>query len=253
MSTRQPASGPDGGPAGGVGPDGGTGPADWIGRHSGTGRRSGTGPADWIGRDSGTGPAEGSGPDEYESGGPVLRRVGGRVVYENPWMRVREDDVLLPDGTASVFGVVEKRDFVVVLPRGAGGFWMVRQHRYPLGRDGGWEFPAGATPPHLPEAEDSESVARAELAEETGLRAERMVRLGRLAVAHGYSSTHFDVFLATGLEEGEPDREPTEADMVHRLVPDAELSAMIRSGRITDGPSLAALLLYDRCAGDACR
>ena len=41
-----------------------------------------------------------------------------RVVYENPWIRVREDAVTRPDGSDGIFGVVEVQRpavFVVAL------------------------------------------------------------------------------------------------------------------------------------------
>ena len=58
------------------------------------------------------------------------------------------------------------------------------------------------------------------------------------------SDQRFDVFLAERLTEGEPAREVTEQDMIHRAFTDAEVDALIRSGALVDSPSLAALLLY---------
>lgn len=71
-----------------------------------------------------------------------------------------------------------------------------------------------------------------------------MTHLGHLFEAYGYSTQGFDVYLASDLEEGAPDREPSEQDMVHRSFSDDEILAMIRSGQIVDAPSLAALTLY---------
>ena len=88
--------------------------------------------------------------------------------------------------------------------------------------------------------------------EETGLRAERFEHLGRLDSAPGYASNAFDVFLATGLTEGEPNREASEADMVHAHFETVELERMVRSGEFRDSNSLAALALLrvrDRGAG----
>ena len=34
---------------------------------------------------------------------------GSRRIYENPWIRVREDDVLRPDGQPGTYSVVEAR------------------------------------------------------------------------------------------------------------------------------------------------
>lgn len=170
-----------------------------------------------------------------------IRRLGSRVAYSNHWLTLREDTITYPDGTESIFGVVEKPDFALVLPRGPGGFWLVNQYRYPVSRrtwempQGSWGDGASGTP---------EELARAELHEETGLTASSMLHLGRLAHAPGISPTEFDVFLAQGLVEGSPRPEWTEADMVHRFVTDAELQEMIASREVCDAPSLSALALF---------
>ena len=54
----------------------------------------------------------------------------------------------------------------------------------------------------------------------------------------------FDVWLATELTPGATDREVTESDMQVAFVPDEELRRMMRDGRITDSPSLAAFSLF---------
>ena len=169
-----------------------------------------------------------------------MRTTGSREVYRNPWIRVREDTVLRADGSAGVYGVVEKAHFAVVLAAERDGFWLVQQFRHPVGRRT-WEFPQGTWAAGNGGSPDE--LARAELAEETGLRAGVLEHLGRLDLAPGLSTQEFDVWLATGLVPGPTAREATEADMVSAFVPEAELRAMIRDGRFTDGPSLAAYAL----------
>jgi 8-oxo-dGTP pyrophosphatase MutT (NUDIX family) len=170
-----------------------------------------------------------------------VRTVSSREVYRNPWIRVREDAVELDDGSPGIYGVVERPHFGLVLPHEDDGFWLVEQFRHPLGRRA-WEFPQGTwAAGHDGSAEE---LARAELAEETGLAAGALTRLGHLDLAPGLCTQEFDVWLATDLTRGPVDREATEADMVHAFVPEAELRAMVRDGRLTDGPSLAAYSLW---------
>ncbi|GAA1653894.1 NUDIX domain-containing protein [Actinoplanes couchii] len=170
-----------------------------------------------------------------------MEQVSTRVVYENPWMTVREDQVRRPDGSPGIYGVVEKPDFALVLPRWEQGFWLVEQFRYPVGRRA-WEFPQGSWGTGT--TGDQLALARQELAEETGLRAGSMTHLGHLYEAYGYCTQGFDVYLATELSTGDPAREVTEQDMIHRRFTDAEITGLIRSGDIVDAPSLAALTLY---------
>jgi len=171
-----------------------------------------------------------------------VEQLSSREVYRNAWMRVREDDVRRDDGSTGVYGVVDKPDFVLVLPRHDTGFWMVEQFRYPIGRRA-WEFPQGGWGAGA--GGSQEELARAELAEETGLHAESIGHLGRLATAYGFCSQYFDVYLATGLVDGgAPNREASEQDMVHRAFTDAEVSDLVISGRMVDAHSLAALSLF---------
>lgn len=171
-----------------------------------------------------------------------IRQVATREVYRNPWLRVREDDIEFADGSSGSYAVVEKQDFVTVLPWTGTGFWLVQQYRYPV-QARAWEFPQGGWPQGR--TGTPEQLAVAELAEETGLRAGTLRHLGRLYAGYGYSTQSFDVYLATDLTEGEPSREVTEQDMEHRWFSEADLRAMTRSGEFPDSHSVASLTLFD--------
>ncbi len=160
-----------------------------------------------------------------------------RTVYENRWMRVREDQIERPDGSPGIYGVVEKPDYAVVIPRDEKGIFLVEQFRYPV-NERLWEFPQGS----WEDASDvtPESLARGELEEETGLRAGEMQHLGRLYEAYGFCSQAFDVYLATDLRRGTPARTAEEQGMRVAQFDTGQLEAMIRDGRIKDGPSVAA-------------
>jgi hypothetical protein len=97
--------------------------------------------------------------------------LSSRPVYDNPWIRVREDQVLRPDGLPGIYGVVQfKNRAVGVLPiDGEGRIWLVGQYRYPL-KAYSWEIPEGGSGP----SETPEATAHRELREETGLIAGRM-------------------------------------------------------------------------------
>ena len=169
-----------------------------------------------------------------------MRTTSSREVYRNRWIRVREDVLERDDGCTGLYGVVERDDFGLVIPAERDGFWLVEQYRYPLGRRC-WEFPQGTW--GTEGSGSAEELARAELAEETGLRAAGLRHLGHLDLAPGLSDQEFDVWLATGLTAGPTNREPTESDMRQRFVSGTELRELIRTGGFTDGPSLAAYAL----------
>jgi ADP-ribose pyrophosphatase len=65
-----------------------------------------------------------------------IETTSTRFVYENRWMRVREDTIRRRDGSSGIYGVVEKPDFVVIIPvEDDGQVHLVEQYRYP---GGGW-------------------------------------------------------------------------------------------------------------------
>jgi 8-oxo-dGTP pyrophosphatase MutT (NUDIX family) len=176
--------------------------------------------------------------------GPRVETVSSHEVYRNAWMRVREDEVRRSDGSTGVFGVVDKPDFALVIPRDERGLWLVEQYRYPVRRRA-WEFPQGSWGTGA--SGSAPELAAAELREETGLQADELRHLGHLYEAYGFCSQGFDVYLATGLRTGPPRRESTERDMQHRHVSEREFRELITRGDIVDGPSVAAygLLLLD--------
>ena len=60
-----------------------------------------------------------------------IKTLGSRVVYENRWMRVREDAIRRRDGSDGIYGVVEKPDFAVIVPvEDDGRIHLVQQYRY---------------------------------------------------------------------------------------------------------------------------
>jgi 8-oxo-dGTP pyrophosphatase MutT (NUDIX family) len=172
---------------------------------------------------------------------PEIVTLSTRVVYENRWMRVREDAIRRRDGSQGIYGVMEKADFVAILAREAdGAVHLVEQYRYPIGRRV-WELPQGAWE-QVPGADPLE-VARGELQEETGLSASRMTHAGDFFQGYGHSTQICHVFLAEGLTRGEAALEAEEQGLVTRCHPAAEFERMLREGEIGDSTTLAAVAL----------
>lgn len=166
-----------------------------------------------------------------------IRTVTSRIVYENRWMRVREDQTLLRDGSTGIYGFVEKLDFVIVAPIDRGRVHLVQQFRYPV-RSRQWEFPQGAWE-GAPEADPAE-VAKAELEEETGLRAGSIVEAGRLYPLYGTVTQSYRIFLASDLTSGEACRERTEQDLITSSFSLFEFEQMICDGVIQDAGTVAS-------------
>jgi 8-oxo-dGTP pyrophosphatase MutT (NUDIX family) len=171
-----------------------------------------------------------------------MRVVSSRVVYENRWMRVHEDRTLRTDGTPGLYGWIEKPPSALIVPIEDAGVWLIEQFRHPVGRRF-WEFPQGA----WEDGEASpEELARAELAEETGLRAASMEPLGRLHFAYGLTDQAVDIWRATGLEPGPQALEDTEVGLIVRRFTISEVERMIGANEIRDAASVAAWHLATR-------
>jgi 8-oxo-dGTP pyrophosphatase MutT (NUDIX family) len=197
-----------------------------------------------------TAPGVADGADEAEmacvAAEPEIRTLASSVIYSDNWMRLRKDEIERADGARGTYAVVERHDFALIIPAENGGFYLVEEYRYPLGRRA-WSFPQGSFP--AGQSGTAEELARAELAQETGLRAARLTRLGSLSSNHGSSNQFGEHWLATGLTQGEPELEPEELGLRHAWVSRAEFEAMVRDGRLVDDTSVAAyalLLLAER-------
>ncbi|HYO62314.1 MAG TPA: NUDIX hydrolase [Pyrinomonadaceae bacterium] len=173
------------------------------------------------------------------------RKLSTREVYDNPWIRVREDRVVRPDGAEGIYGVVHfKNRAVGVLAFEGDEIYLVGQYRYTLGRYS-WEIPEGG----CAEDEDPLAAAQRELEEETGLRARRWHRLGEAHLSNSVTDEHAVWYVADGLEPGERRPEGTERLEVRR-VKFREALRMALAGEMTDSLSLLALMHYRLTRGE---
>lgn len=167
------------------------------------------------------------------------RRTSSREIYRNPWINVREDDVVRPDGVPGTYGVVTvNRPAVFVVPVTADGeVIMIKQRRYTTGVDS-LEVPGGGT-----DGEEPLVAAARELREETGYAAATWRDLGPVYSLNGVADAPGRVFLATDLTHLGGDEREVEGISDVVAIGFADLVAIIGRQELTDNESLAALLL----------
>ncbi len=164
---------------------------------------------------------------------------------------VRLDEISAPDRDVRFHRlVVEHPGAVVVLAVDDDDRALVlRQYRH-AARMRLVELPAGLLDN---EGEDPVEAARRELLEEGAHEAAEWTRLGTIHNSPGISSERIELYLARGLtpvpDRGGFELEHEEADMTVHHVPVADLVEGVLDGRLTNGPLVAAVLLYARTAG----
>jgi 8-oxo-dGTP pyrophosphatase MutT (NUDIX family) len=170
------------------------------------------------------------------------QRRGSKLIYSNPWITVREDDVITPSGAPGIYGVIETRIATGVVALSEDNhIYLVGQYRYPVD-EYSWEIPEGGSEID----EDPMETAKRELREETGLEAERWEQLGgEIHLSNCFSAERGFIYVARGLRQGQAEPDHTEELQVKK-VPFAECLAMVDRGEIKDSLTVIGVLRMAR-------
>lgn len=168
--------------------------------------------------------------------------LSSEVKYRNAWISVREDQVIRPDGSQGIYGVVESRVATGVLAMTEDDeVYLVGQYRYPL-HQYSWEIIEGGAE----EGEDPLAACKRELQEEAGLTATEWKPLGHeIHLSNCHSSETGLLYVARGLEHVGATPDGTEELQVKK-VPWPEAVRMVEQGVISDAFSIMGILIYDR-------
>lgn len=166
------------------------------------------------------------------------KTLSSRPVYQNPWIRVREDVAQLPDGRTSLYGVVTMGHAVGVLPfLDEDHVLLVRQYRYVFGESGRWEIPTGGV--HAGEA--LEAAALRELQEEVGHRAGRLEWVNTCYTSKSVLYEVADIYMGWDLTPSSLPPDDTEEIEVGTFT-FAQALEMVRASEIRDAMSVIAIL-----------
>ena len=182
-------------------------------------------------------------PDDLPEPRPI-ERLGGREVYRNPWITVREDRVRFPHGHEGIYGVVTTNPCVGMLPFiDDHHVVLVRQWRYIIDQ-ATWEMPTGGCLP----GEAAEVAAQRELREEIGYEAGRLEPLATFDSSKSVVEERATVFAARDLRAAST-TELDETEHLHVAVfPFADVLDMVLRSEIVDAMTVIAVL---RAAHDA--
>ena len=160
-----------------------------------------------------------------------------RIVYKNPWISVKEDKVVRPDGKDGIFGVVEMKPGVSVLPiDNEGNVYLTKEYHYAVERETIEAISGG-----IDNEEDNIEAAKRELKEETGIIASEFIDLGvvdpftTVVVSPNY------MYLAKGLEFSEANPEGTENIKIVKVSIQKAIQWVLES-KITHGATTTLIL-----------
>ncbi len=170
----------------------------------------------------------------------MIKKISSKIIYENPWVRLREDTVEFPNGKQGIYAYTDRVDAgPMIIPVTAEGKLIVlKEWRYPI-QDWTYCFPFGG----VEVGEDALMAAKRELAEETGYTAEKWESLGEIKIDPGGNSQITPVFLATGLISGKTHLDGAEVHEVMEFTVE-EIMSKIATGEMNGGWLLAGLAKY---------
>lgn len=164
-----------------------------------------------------------------------------KLVFDNQWVTIRQDEVELPKGEIiDDFFVLVRPDIALIFPvTQSQEVVFVRQYRHATGEIL-LELPAGGFNPEL---EDAEIAARRELEEETGYVGEELIKLATLYDNPIKDTNKIHLFLAKNVQStGKQNLDITE-DVEVVLIPIAQVMTKINQGEIRVSGTVAAIFL----------
>jgi 8-oxo-dGTP pyrophosphatase MutT (NUDIX family) len=165
------------------------------------------------------------------------KKLSSKTIYKNEWIRLREDQVITPSGTAGIYGVVETKPAIGVVPLTDDlQTYLVGQYRYTLDVYS-WEIPEGGGL----DGEDILVGAKRELMEETGLTAKKWTYLDTMYTSNSITNEIGYLYLAEELSQGKAQPDHTE-DLKIRKLPFLDVWEMVINAEIKDSLAVIGLM-----------
>lgn len=174
------------------------------------------------------------------------KTLSSRLVYQNPWTKVREDIAEMPNGKTTIYGVVECGEAVGVLPfLDDDHVVMVRQYRYVFGEDHRWEMPTGG----VKLGEDLEEAARRELREVVGYNACELQPVSTFFSSKSVVQEVAHLYIGRQLTKVEALPDETEF-LESEVFPFSQVLDMVLKSEIRDAMTVIAVLHAARMRGE---
>jgi len=173
----------------------------------------------------------------------MWKKISSKIVYETPWIKVQEDEVIQPDGKQDRYTFLNTPEscMIIAWDKKSKSLFLINEFRYPIGR-AIWQFPSGVIEDGLEPLEN----AQKELIEETGINAKEWKELRQIYSFPGKTTNLLHIFLASDLDLSEVkiNQEGNESICEIRKFKISEIKKMIKDGTINSSETLAALMIF---------
>lgn len=174
---------------------------------------------------------------EAKQHGPWLVHQS-KDVYQDPWITVQRDEVTRPDGNPGSYCIVHLRAGVSVIAIDSDDHvYLTKEFHYGVGR-----VTLEAVSGGIEDQELALETAQRELKEELGITAESWEELATVDPFTASLNSPTKLYVATGLEIGEPDPEGTEEIQRVRMPFQTAVDSVF-DGTITHTPTCVLLLM----------
>lgn len=164
-------------------------------------------------------------------------KVSSTTLYKGV-LGVKLDTVRLINGKTATRLYFDHRGACGILPVEGDHVYLVQQYRYPVGKTT-WEIPAGKRE----KGQTFLACARAELKQETGLRAKSLKKVMMFHPSNAFSNEELHLYIATGLTRGKD--APDEDEFINlKKFPIKTVRRMIETGKIRDAKTIIMLQWY---------
>jgi 8-oxo-dGTP pyrophosphatase MutT (NUDIX family) len=170
------------------------------------------------------------------------KTINKKVVYQNKFLTIREDEVIDPNGNEGKRNVIKlgSGSVIIIAENKDGGLYLVGQDRYAVD-EYSWEFVSGG----IKEGESPQEAAQRELAEELDLKADTWKELLAFHPSNSLMDRKAHVFLAQNLKRGDQESSGDEYERINvKTMSTKEIKQKIKVGTMKDALTICSFYSY---------